>query len=260
MILWFSTTALLIKILGYLLPWWFVARQGNSEIDRYFIGIVFGLNCVNGIKERNCTEYSIGKAPMAIEGIVESTSMLVLQIAMSVNIGFLFISCMIIIGSSVTRMYNKSLMVMTIIFIGVSCVAYLVTLGFFIYIHITDIKKTSNLYEYNATNFPWSILIVSIGALFLFSSLVLLIIALCKWGDDDDVSIVSYDERKIVEYPAEPRYVYDNPKQYMVDRPMVHQPSNRGMMYAVEAPKPQYQQVAYTTDSMYRPYSAVRRY
>lgn len=69
MILWFSTTALLIKILGYLLPWWFVARQGNSEIDRYFIGIVFGLNCVNGIKERNCTEYSIGKAPMAIEGI-----------------------------------------------------------------------------------------------------------------------------------------------------------------------------------------------
>jgi hypothetical protein len=44
----------------------------------------------------------------------------------------------------------------------ISGVAYLVTLGFFIYIHVTYIKKTSNLYEYNATNFPWSILIVSI--------------------------------------------------------------------------------------------------
>lgn len=179
---------------------------------------------------------------------------------MSVNIGFLFMSCMLIIGSSVTKMYNKGLMAMTVVFISISCVAYLVTLGFFIYIHVTYIKKTSNLYEYNATNFPWSILIVSIGALFLFATLVLLIIAVCRWRTDDDVSIISHDERKIVEYPAEPRYVYDNPKQYMVDRPMIHQPSNRGMMYAVEAPKPQYQQVAYTTESMYRPYSAVRRY
>jgi len=149
---------------------------------------------------------------------------------------------------------------MQINFVFISGVAYLVTLGFFIHIHITDIKKTSNLYEFNATNFPWSILIVSIGALFLFTSLILLIMVVCRWRDDHGDSIVSYDERKIVEYPAEPRYVYDNPKQYMVDRPMVHQPSNRGMMYAVEAPKTQYQQVAYTTDSMYRPHSAVRRY
>lgn len=69
MILWFSTTALLIKILGYLLPWWFVARVQNSTIDRFFIGIVFGLDCVTGIEDRNCTEYSIGKAPAQIESL-----------------------------------------------------------------------------------------------------------------------------------------------------------------------------------------------
>lgn len=63
MILWFSTIALLLKILGYLLPWWFVARSTGSDIDRYFIGIVFGLDCVAGIGARNCSEYSIGQAP-----------------------------------------------------------------------------------------------------------------------------------------------------------------------------------------------------
>jgi hypothetical protein len=38
----------------------------------------------------------------------------------------------------------------------------------------------------------------------MFSTLVLLIIAVCRWRTDDDVSIISHDERKIVEYPAEP--------------------------------------------------------
>jgi hypothetical protein len=77
-ILWFSLTALLTKILGYLLPWWFVARQQDSTIDRYFIGVVFGLDCVNGIEQRNCTEYSIGRSPAQIAHISISIFFLII--------------------------------------------------------------------------------------------------------------------------------------------------------------------------------------
>lgn len=47
--------------------------------------------------------------------------MLTIQIAMSVNVGFMFISCMIIVGTSVARAYNKGLMVLTLIMLSVSC-------------------------------------------------------------------------------------------------------------------------------------------
>ncbi|VDI41716.1 Hypothetical predicted protein [Mytilus galloprovincialis] len=263
MILWFATIALVLKILGYLLPWWFVARAAGSTTDRFFIGIVFGLDCASKVSVSNCTEYSMGNAPVEIESLVESASMLTLQIAMSVNLGLLFISCMIIVGSSVTKTYNQGLMVLAGILIAFSCVAYCVSLGFFIYIHINDIKKIET-YEYNATNFPWSMLVTSVAALFLFATLILLVIALCRWRDDDEDSLVSYDERKIVDnYPAETRYMtYDNPnqKQYMMERPMVHSGNNRGYRYAVDSPRSQMQAITYPAETMYRPYSASRRY
>lgn len=262
MILWFATIALVLKILGYLLPWWFVARTAGSETDRFFIGIVFGLDCASKVSVQNCTEYSIGNAPVEIASLVESASMLTLQIAMSVNLGLLFISCMIIVGSSVTKTYNQGLMVLTGILVAFSCVAYCVSLGFFIYIHINDIKKIET-YEYNATNFPWSMLVTSVAALFLFATLILLVVALCRWRDDDEDSLVSYDERKRVEYPAETRYMtYDNPnsKQYMMERPVVHSGNSRGYMYAVDAPRSQMQAITYPAETMYRPYSAPRRY
>lgn len=258
LILWFSVTAVLIKIIGYLLPWWFVARASGSTIDRFFVGLTFGLECVAGMGPRNCTEYGIGKSPKEIEGLVGAASMLVIQIAMPVDIGFLFIACMIIIGSSISRIYNYALMTITVVLLAFASAAYFVVLGFFIYLHLSAIK-TSSVYEYTANNFPWSILIVSIGAIFLFAALVLMIVAVCRWRDYDDVSIVSYDERKIVEYPAETRYVYDNPKQYIVDRPMVHQPSTRNVVYAVDKPV-QYQAVTYPSDTIYRPYTASKRY
>lgn len=145
----------------------------------------------------------------------------------------------------------------------ISGVAYCVSLGFFIYIHINDIKKIET-YEYNATNFPWSMLVTSVAALFLFATLILLVIALCRWRDDDEDSLVSYDERKIVDsYPAETRYMtYDNPnqKQYMMERPMVHSGNSRGYRYAVDSPRSQMQAITYPAETMYRPYSASRRY
>lgn len=262
LIVWFSCIALLLKILGYLLPWWFVVQATNgSGIERYFVGIVFGLDCVAGMSNRNCSEYSIGRVPSEINYIVETSSMLTIQIAMSVNVGFLFISCMIIIGISVAKAYNKGLMVLTVVLLSVSCAAYFVTLGFFIYVHINDIRKT-DVYEYNRENFPWSILVTSIAAIFLLGTLVLMVVALCRWRDDDDASYLTDDyDRKVTQYP-ETRYVYDNPKQYVMDRPLVHSGgSKREYVYAVDNSRSTpYQQITYPADTMYRPYSAARRY
>lgn len=73
MILWFATIALVLKILGYLLPWWFVARAAGSTTDRFFIGIVFGLDCASKVSVSNCTEYSMGNAPVEIESLGKLT-------------------------------------------------------------------------------------------------------------------------------------------------------------------------------------------
>ncbi|XP_060072011.1 uncharacterized protein LOC132551884 [Ylistrum balloti] len=182
---------LFFQVGGFVLPWWFVIGDG------VYIGVWYMLDCKSGIASvRNCSVYSYREAS-SITGynattIVTQSYFTGLQVCTTVALGLILFVTLGFICGGCENCKAKAGYVWGSIFLFISGLLLLITLGLFSWIYVDTLTNLPN-YHLDGRSFPWGVVSSGIGSLFALLAGIVLAVLLCRWEyhmyddyDDDD--------------------------------------------------------------------------
>ncbi|OWF55650.1 uncharacterized protein LOC110457143 [Mizuhopecten yessoensis] len=265
---------LFFQVGGFVLPWWFVIGDG------VYIGVWYMLNCKSGIVSvRNCSVYSYREDSIVTEynatAIVSQDYYTGLQVCTTVALGLLLIVALGFICGGCNYCRAKSGYVWGCIFLFLSGILMLTSLGLFSWIYVDTLTNLPS-YHLDGRSFPWGVVSAGLGALFALFAGIVLAVLLCRWEyhmyDDDDDDDYDRGQRRVPMSQIDHKRGYDRTgyqnHAYPASGSAYDKPAPQHYYYGSShrsnqsASTPQYVQAATPyrqTANMYRPIAASTR-
>ncbi|KAL3877184.1 hypothetical protein ACJMK2_034925 [Sinanodonta woodiana] len=283
--MWITVFAFFLEAVGFAIPFVFGIVVSANDTTLYgFFGIWYVVACVKGKGIDSCVSHAIAQklgssygggnidekntSSLADEGATAlgvNPAWLAFQIIMTVGVGLCFLAFLVILCSACYRTISKGWFIFACIMLFFSALIILGMIALFI--AAMELVFVFSYIVGTAENFPWSLLILGIGAILSLVASIIFMVITCKWShhkyqDSDtdyehevpmsDVQKVGYDNRGYDQRSAPPEYnsQYDRPygQSYVQGQayPTSHGPSQYDKPY-VKYPS--------QSDNMYRPYS-----
>ncbi|KAK3591705.1 hypothetical protein CHS0354_019468 [Potamilus streckersoni] len=285
--MWITLFAFFLEAVGFAIPFVFGIVIPNGDITLYaFVGIWYVVACVKGRGIDSCASQAIAQnlgsdyqgnidgknitnlANNAGMALGVNVAWLAFQIIMTVGVGLCLLAFLVILCSACYRSTSKKWFIFACIMLFFSALIILGMIALFI--AAMELVFVFLFVVGTAENFPWSLLILGIGAILSLVASIIFMVITCNWNrhkyqesDTDsenevpmsDIQKEGYENRGYDPRNAPPDYSgypsqYDRPYGQSYVQSQVY-PSNYGSSQ-YEKPHVKYPS---QSENMYRPYS-----